>query len=57
MQYEKDLRLPMSDSSPFPKTLKFCEPCKAQTPHELTQHGTRCTVCEERIRTFELDRD
>ena len=57
MKYEKDLRLPMPSSSPFPKTLKFCERCNAQMPHELTQHGIRCMVCEERIRTRELDRD
>jgi hemerythrin-like metal-binding protein len=45
------------ESSPFPKTIRFCTVCGAQTTHELRPGGLACQKCAERSVSAELDRD
>lgn len=45
----------------WPKTLRYCQACHRETPHQLRQGGaavvTICIPCLERALNYELDRD
>lgn len=45
----------------WPKTLRYCQTCRKETPHQLRQGAgmvvTICVPCLERALSYELDRD
>ncbi len=48
---------PAEEVGPFPKTIRFCNICGCQTPHEMRPGGLLCRKCTERSVGAELDRD
>jgi hemerythrin len=46
-----------AETGPFPKTIRYCNICGAQTTHELRSGGLACQKCAERSVSAELDRD
>src|SRR5438105_2049317 len=46
-----------TETGPFPRTVRFCKACDAQTTHEIRSLGLICLKCAERSVSADLDRE
>ena len=48
-------------STAWPKTLRYCQTCRKETPHQLREGAgvvvTLCVQCLDRALSYELERD